>query len=77
MTKNLAIKGGGVKGIAYVGAIAELDKAGLFENLNILATDFNISLTDMDNLIESGRKSTVKYISQRFPATSKQPIQSN
>jgi len=30
MFKNLAIKGGGVKGVAYVGALEELDKAGLF-----------------------------------------------
>ncbi len=29
MIKNLAIKGGGVKGAAYVGAIRELDKANL------------------------------------------------
>ncbi|MGK2864150.1 MAG: patatin-like phospholipase family protein [Chitinophagaceae bacterium] len=31
--KNLAIKGGGVKGVAYVGAIKELHKAGLFTNI--------------------------------------------
>ena len=31
--KNLAIKGGGVKGVAYVGAIQELDKAGLFNKI--------------------------------------------
>jgi NTE family protein len=31
MIRNLAIKGGGVKGVAYVGALKELDKAGLFE----------------------------------------------
>ena len=31
--KNLAIKGGGVKGVAYVGAIRELHKAGLFNNI--------------------------------------------
>ena len=30
MIKNLALKGGGVKGVAYVGAIKELDKAGMF-----------------------------------------------
>jgi NTE family protein len=33
MIKNLAIKGGGVKGVAYVGAIKELDKANLYEPL--------------------------------------------
>lgn len=31
MIRNLAIKGGGVKGIAYVGAIAELDKVGMLQ----------------------------------------------
>jgi NTE family protein len=31
--KNLAIKGGGVKGVAYVGAIRELHKANLFNNI--------------------------------------------
>ncbi len=31
MFRNLAIKGGGVKGVAYVGAIKELDKANLFD----------------------------------------------
>ena len=31
--KNLAIKGGGVKGVAYVGAIEELDKARLFSKI--------------------------------------------
>jgi NTE family protein len=31
MIKNLAIKGGGVKGVAYVGALKELDKVGLFQ----------------------------------------------
>ncbi|RAJ13424.1 patatin-like phospholipase family protein [Olleya aquimaris] len=31
--KNLALKGGGVKGIAYVGALKELDKAGIYKGL--------------------------------------------
>lgn len=31
MIKNLALKGGGVKGIAYVGALRELDKKGYFK----------------------------------------------
>lgn len=33
MIKNLALKGGGVKGIAYVGSLYELDKRGHFETL--------------------------------------------
>jgi NTE family protein len=33
MIKNLALKGGGVKGVAYVGAIKELDKAGLYNSI--------------------------------------------
>lgn len=35
--KNLALKGGGVKGIAYVGAIRVLDKAGLFDGIERVA----------------------------------------
>lgn len=31
--KNLALKGGGVKGIAYVGALKELDKAGIYKGV--------------------------------------------
>jgi len=31
--KNLALKGGGVKGIAYVGALKELDKAGIYKGI--------------------------------------------
>ena len=31
--KNLALKGGGVKGIAYVGALKELDKAGIYKSV--------------------------------------------
>ncbi|MGB1307587.1 MAG: patatin-like phospholipase family protein [Oceanihabitans sp.] len=31
--KNLALKGGGVKGIAYVGALQELDKAGIYKGI--------------------------------------------
>jgi NTE family protein len=31
MIENLAIKGGGVKGVAYVGALEELDRANLFQ----------------------------------------------
>ena len=37
MIKNLALKGGGVKGVAYVGAIKELDKAGLFDPIERVA----------------------------------------
>jgi NTE family protein len=37
MIKNLALKGGGVKGVAYVGAIKELDKAGLLNSLERVA----------------------------------------
>lgn len=33
MIKNLALKGGGVKGIAYVGALYELDQRGHYETL--------------------------------------------
>ncbi len=33
MYKNLAIKGGGVKGAAYVGAIRELDKANIYNSI--------------------------------------------
>lgn len=33
MIKNLAIKGGGVKGVAYVGAIRELEKANILSNI--------------------------------------------
>jgi len=33
MIKNLALKGGGVKGVAYVGAIKELDKANLYNGI--------------------------------------------
>ena len=33
MYKNLALKGGGVKGIAYVGALYELDKRGCYRTL--------------------------------------------
>lgn len=35
--KNLALKGGGVKGIAYVGALRELDKAGLLRGIERVA----------------------------------------
>ena len=31
--KNLVFEGGGVKGIAYVGALEELDKRGILENI--------------------------------------------
>lgn len=37
MIKNLAIKGGGVKGIAYVGALQVLDKQGLFQPIERVA----------------------------------------
>jgi NTE family protein len=37
MIKNLALKGGGVKGVAYVGAIKELDKAGVFNTIERVA----------------------------------------
>jgi NTE family protein len=37
MIKNLALKGGGVKGVAYVGAIKELDKAGVFDTIERVA----------------------------------------
>ncbi len=33
MFENLAIKGGGVKGVAYVGALEELDKANIFQTI--------------------------------------------
>lgn len=33
MIKNLTIKGGGVKGVAYVGAIREPDKANLYNSI--------------------------------------------
>jgi NTE family protein len=33
MIENLAIKGGGIKGVAYVGALEELDKANLFQSI--------------------------------------------
>lgn len=35
--KNLALKGGGVKGIAYVGALRELNNAGLFSGIERVA----------------------------------------
>ena len=35
--KNLALKGGGVKGIAYVGALRELDHAGILSNIERVA----------------------------------------
>ncbi|WP_158856455.1 patatin-like phospholipase family protein [Lunatibacter salilacus] len=35
--KNLALKGGGVKGIAYVGALRELDHAGLLSSIERVA----------------------------------------
>ena len=37
MIKNLALKGGGVKGVAYVGAIKELDKAGFYSPIQRVA----------------------------------------
>ncbi|HSC52729.1 MAG TPA: patatin-like phospholipase family protein [Phnomibacter sp.] len=37
MIKNLAIKGGGVRGVAYVGAIRELDKANLLAPIERVA----------------------------------------
>ncbi len=37
MIKNLAIKGGGIKGIAYVGAINALDSAKLFKGIQRVA----------------------------------------
>jgi NTE family protein len=37
MIKNLAIKGGGVKGVAYVGALQVLEKQGIFQNLERVA----------------------------------------
>lgn len=37
MIKNLAIKGGGVKGIAYVGALHELENAGMLGNIERVA----------------------------------------
>ena len=33
MIKNLALKGGGVKGIAYVGALKELEKASIYDGI--------------------------------------------
>ena len=35
--KNLALKGGGVKGIAYVGALKELENAGLYEGIRAVS----------------------------------------
>jgi NTE family protein len=37
MIENLAIKGGGVKGVAYVGALYELEKANLYHPLKRIA----------------------------------------
>jgi NTE family protein len=37
MISNLAIKGGGVKGVAYVGALEVLDKAGMLAPINRVA----------------------------------------
>lgn len=37
MIRNLAIKGGGVRGIAFVGALKELDKAGMFSGIERIA----------------------------------------
>ncbi|MCJ7465333.1 MAG: patatin-like phospholipase family protein [Maribacter sp.] len=34
MIKNLALKGGGVKGIAYVGALRELEQEGIYGNID-------------------------------------------
>src|SRR5688572_14733207 len=37
MIRNLAIKGGGVRGIAFVGALKELDKANIFSGIERIA----------------------------------------
>ncbi len=37
MIRNLAIKGGGVRGTAFVGALKELDKAGIFTGIERVA----------------------------------------
>lgn len=37
MIKNLALKGGGVRGIAFVGALRELEAAGMLSNLQRVA----------------------------------------
>jgi len=53
----------------------QVQRSVLIDDLNMLATDFNITLTDMDRLIESGRKATQKFISQNFPATINKSLQ--
>src|SRR4051812_42006102 len=40
MIKNLALKGGGEKGVAYVGAIKELDKANLYNDIERVSGTF-------------------------------------
>ena len=53
----------------------QVQRSILIDDLNMLATDFNITLTDMDKLIESGRKATQKFISKNFPATINNSLQ--
>ena len=53
----------------------QVQRSVLIDDLNLLATDFNITLTDMDNLIDSGRKATQKFISKNYPAAMKPTMQ--
>ena len=53
----------------------QVQRSVLIDDLNLLATDFNITVTDMDKLIDSGRKATQKFISKNYPAAMKQTMQ--
>jgi NTE family protein len=53
----------------------QVHRSVLINDLNLLATNFNITITEMDNLIESGREATRKFISQRYSTAAKQPLQ--
>ncbi|MDZ4184967.1 MAG: patatin-like phospholipase family protein [Desulfuromonadales bacterium] len=60
--KNLVFEGGGVKGIAYVGALQELEKRGILPNISrvggtsagaitALLVGLNYSLTEIDTIL--------------------------
>ena len=75
--KNLVFQGGGVKGIAYAGALKVLDNAKIFGNEpdnmtrtvriddhRISATDFNLSEKQKQLLYDSGAKATTEYLNK-------------
>lgn len=58
--RNLVFEGGGVKGIAYLGALQELEQRGI-ATLGVKTTQFDLDDDTKHGLVQSWRDGVTKY----------------